>query len=155
VTARGGTTRGTGSTREGFTLTELVMSIAVLALAGVFLAQVFLSADRVATKASDLDRAVSLCTTAVDQWKGSDAPRSFQDVDMLADAEAQSPTSALQFLDAGMNPCAQADAVFTVTGTIAQDGDLARLSVTVAYKKDTAVLYEIESARFARAQERG
>ena len=61
--------------RTGFTLAELVMSIAVLALAGVFLAQVFLSADRIATKASDLDRAVSLGTTVVEQWKASADPR--------------------------------------------------------------------------------
>ncbi len=139
--------------RTGFTLAELVMSIAVLALAGVFLAQVFLSADRMATKASDLDHAVSLCTTVAEEWKaGAVSPgdlAEFAGGQTVANAHGGYDGSG--WLDAGMKPCAPADARFTYAVHVVWDVDLYRFTVTVSYKGDAKALYSLEAARWAPA----
>jgi prepilin-type N-terminal cleavage/methylation domain-containing protein len=135
--------------RSGFTLVELVMSIAVLAIAGVFLVQVFLSADRLATKASDLDRAVSLCTTAVEKWKaGAVSPGEIAEL-----GQGQTRTNddggfdASGWLDADMKPCDPAAAVFEYAVRVVWDGRLYRFTISIAPDGGGTPVYGLEAAR--------
>lgn len=141
-------TAGSGS-RGGFTLAELVMSIAVLAIAGVFLVQVFLSADRVATKASDLDHAVSLCTTVVEQWKsGNGSPGEIAAIgDAQTRTNAQGGYDASGWLDADMEPCDSAAAEFEYAVRVVWDGELYRLTVTITPDGGGPAVYSLEAAR--------
>ena len=148
--SRGGRNQAHG-TRSGFTLAELAMAIAVLAIAGVFLVQVFLSADRLAKKASDLDRSVSLCTASVEAWKAGEDAHSLSVIPVLSGAEVTAPFSARVFLDDRMEPTAQGSATFTLTASLGfkQDEDLVHLTVTVAYAGQSKPLYSLEAARWA------
>ena len=145
--------RGILGHRKGFTLAELVMAIAVLSIAGVFLVQVFLSADRLATKASDLDRAVAACTTAVETWKAEADPSGTSGIPVLKGArivkDAEGGATATTFLDDRMEPAAEAAASFRLVLRIVPDGTLDRLTISISYKDQTEALYSIDAARWS------
>ena len=139
--------------RGGFSLVELVMAIAVLAIAGVFLAQVFLTADRLATRASALDHAVSACTSVVESWKAQEdptRPNGIESVDVATSTVLDGGGfTATNFLDAEMTPTAEGSATYRLDVRAERDGSLVRLTVAVSSRKDGKPLYELSAARWA------
>ncbi len=53
----------------GFSLVEMMIAVAILALLGTTVVRVFLMADGMNRQAAELDRAVALCTDAVERLK--------------------------------------------------------------------------------------
>lgn len=145
--------------RRGFSLVELVMAIAVLAIAGVFLAQVFLTADRLATRASALDRAVSDCTTVVESWKAQSDPTRPVGVSLLPGASVVvldgGGFTATSFLDADMAPAPEATATYRREVRAERDGSLLRLAAAISSLKDGKLLYGLDAARWAGPVEAG
>ena len=145
--------------RKGFTLAELAMSIAILAAAGVFLVQLFLSADRLATKASDLDRAVSACTSAVETWKAASDPLDPDGLPMLDGARIVPGANgyfAIGYLDALLSPVDKASAAYRLEvdtgvrplGEAPGVNDAYAIRVSFWRMGGSTALYELTSVRY-------
>lgn len=136
----------------GFTLVELVASIAVLALASLFLVQVFISADRLAKRASDLDRAVAASSAAIETWKSGTGPMETGGIAPLEGASVEvdgtGGITATSWLDRDMHPVAESAAAYLMTFRVRMDGSLARLTVTVGDPDREAPLCAIEAAEW-------
>ena len=151
--------RGRLRGRGGFSLVELVMAIAVLAIAGVFLSQVFLTADRLATRASALDRAVSASTAIAESWKAQSDPTRPTGISFLTGASVAlldgGGFTATSFLDDEMASTSESSATYRCEVRAERDGDLVRLNVAISSMKDAKLLYELDAARWAGPAEAG